>query len=156
MRVIARLVVVVGLLLTVSRGAGAAEPAKAVEAGPPSPGGEVALEAASAPDLDAKGGVNLVAQARLQIAGKVALAAAFACIIAGVVMIEIDPYALEIGDWGFAMVGAGVGGIVASSFVLGLTHPVHIDDHPLERERRRNRNADGSAVALTVGYRRTF
>jgi len=143
-----------GLIASVCGGAHAAKPDAAVEAGPPSPGGDVALEAASAPDRDESGGLNLVAQARLQTAGKVVLATAFACIIAGIVMVEIDPYALKIGDWGFAIIGAGVGGLITSSFILGFTHPVHIDDHPLDRMRRRN--ADGSAVGLSVGYQRTF
>jgi len=155
MRATAIWLVASGLALTVCGRAAAARPAGAVEAGPPSPGGEVSLEASDS-DHDDLEGPNLVAQARLQAAGMIVLTTAFACIIAGVVLIEIDPYALEIGDWGFAIIGAGVGGLITSSFILGLTHPVHIGDHPLERDRRRNRNADGSAIGLTVGYQWAF
>jgi hypothetical protein len=148
MRSIARALVVAGLVLTLGRAA-------AAEVGPPDPGGEVAL-AASAGGGEERDGLALAAHARLQTAGKLSLAAAFALIVAGVVMIEVDPYALAFGDWGFGLVGAGVGGLITSSFILGFSRPVHIDDHPLERRRLRNRNADGSAIGLIVGWSRTF
>lgn len=129
-------------------------PSAAAETGPPPPA-EIDLEP-SLPDSEELEGPELVAQANVQLAGKLVLATAFAAMIAGVVLIEVDPYALKIGDWGFGMVGVGVSALIASSFMLGLTHPVHVQDHPLERERRRNRNADGSAVGLTLGYRQAF
>jgi hypothetical protein len=134
-----------------------AQTAPAAEAGPPPPAKEISLEAA-VPEQDAREGEgpDIVAQGRLQTAGKIVLASALAFMIAGAVLIEVDPYALKVGDWGFAMIGVGISALITSSFILGLTRPVHIGDHPLERERRRNRNADGSAFGLTVGYRRTF
>jgi len=136
-----------------------AQTAPAAEAGPPPKpsANEMPLEAAvPAARVAESEGPDLVVQANVQLTGKLVLATALAAMIAGAVLIEIDPWALEIGDWGFATVGVGIGALVASSFMLGLTHPVHIGDHPLERERRRNRNADGSAVGLTLGYRRAF
>jgi hypothetical protein len=101
-------------------------------AGPPAPAGEISLDArpsaASAPELP-----DLVAQARLQLAGHVVLAAAFAFVVVGVVLIEVDPYMLKVGDWGFGAVGVGVSALITSSFILGLTRPVHLRDHPSQR-----------------------
>lgn len=98
-------------------------------------------------------GGELLRQERLQTAGKAALAAALALVVAGVTLIEVDPYATAIGDWGFAAVGAGLGTFVASAFLLGFSHPVHVRDHPYQR--RRDAPA-ATARGLAVGYARAF
>jgi hypothetical protein len=113
-----------------------AEAGPAAEAGPPPPAKTISLAAVvPGPGAGAAeaGGPDNVAQARLQIAGKVVLATAFAFVIVGVVLIEVDPYALEVGDWGFGSVGVGISALITSSFILGLTRPVHVGDHPWER-----------------------
>jgi len=96
---------------------------------------------------------NLVLQSRLQRAGKIVLATAFAIIAAGVVLIEIDPYSMAIGDWGFAAVGVGLGAFITSAFMLGLSRPVHLRE---KTTRGGHRFSLMPSRGLTIGYARTF
>ncbi len=114
--------------------------------------GEIALSVPLAQEAPLAG-TPLAREARLQTAGKAMLAAAIAFMLAGVVLVEVDPYSLAVGDWGFASVGVGVGSFVASAFLLGLSRPVHIHDHPAERTHRFGLTP-GRGLAL--GYARTF
>jgi hypothetical protein len=98
-------------------------------------------------------GADLVLQMRLQTSGKAVLAAALALIVAGVTLIEIDPYALAVGDWGFATIGVGLGAFITSAFLLGFSHPVHVRDHPALRK---HRFGLAPIRGLAFGYARAF
>jgi hypothetical protein len=134
----------------------AAAPGSRADAAPgperPAALGEIALGSGRVA-VEPHGDADLVLQSRLQTAGKALLASAFAFIVAGVTIIEVDPYSLAVGDWGFASVGVGVGTFIASAFLLGLSHPVHIRDHPLER---RHAFFVVPARGLALGYARSF
>jgi hypothetical protein len=135
-RATASSLVVAASLTAICGAAPAARPSGAAEEGPQAERVEIALDARAAAAEDTER-LDIVAQARLQTAGQIVLAGAFLCAIVGIVLIEVDPYALAFGEWGFSLVGAGVGALITSSFILGFTRPVHVGDHPLERERRR-------------------
>jgi hypothetical protein len=139
--------------LVVASGAVRAEVAHDATIPPkPSVTKEISLSTAI-PSGSGKESMNLVLQSRLQRAGKAVLATAFAIILAGVVLIEVDPYSIAIGDWGFAAVGVGLGAFITSAFMLGLSRPVHFRDHPAERKHRFSLIP---SRGLAIGYVRTF
>ena len=122
--------------------------------GPARPIPEQVLDPGNAPQAGGSpAAADLVLQSRLQTAGKALLASAFILIIAGAALIEADPYAMAIGDVGFAGIGVGVGTFIASAFLLGLSRPVHVHDHPSER---RHAIFVAPSRGLARGYVRSF
>jgi len=73
---------------------------------------------------------DLVLDDRLQLAGHITLGGALAVSLAGVILIEADPFALAYGDIGFGLVGAGIGALVTASCLLGFSRPVHLPTDP--------------------------
>lgn len=73
---------------------------------------------AKAPEFDVEKNYNM------QRGGYVLLGTGFAAIIAGVALIEVDPWG-PIGLGGFVTVGVGISLWTAAGFLLGFSRPVH-------------------------------
>jgi hypothetical protein len=128
-------------------------PAASPSAGPPP--AEIRLEAPAQSEAFALPPA-LARRRNLQTAGQIVLGGALALVITGVALIEVDPYAMKFGDWGFAATGVGVGAFVASAFLLGFSRPVHVRDHPWEKRRAHSLAAAPLSGGLGAAYSASF